>query len=61
MGKRGKVPQITPTKRSSIWGQQCRSGDRKPLISVLANVLPRVQDNLIAVRVTTTNWIYLYM
>ena len=52
MGKRGKVPQITPTKCSSISGQQCRSGDQKPLMLVLVNVLPRVRDDLIAVRVT---------
>ena len=46
--KRGKVPQIILTKFSSIGGQHRRSGDQKPLISVLANVLPRVQDYLIA-------------
>ena len=49
------MPQITPTKGSSILGQQCWSRDQKPLISVIANVLPRVRDDLIAVRVTTTN------
>ena len=48
MGKRGEVPQIIPTKHSSISRERHRSGDRKPLISVLANVLPRVRDNLIA-------------
>ena len=42
------MPQIVPIKRSSIRGQRRWSGDRKPLISVLANVLPRVQDDLIA-------------
>ena len=55
MGKHGKVPQIIPIKCSSILGRRSRSGDRKPLISVLVNVLPRVQDGLIAVRVTTMN------
>ena len=48
MGNAVKVPQVIPINHSSILGQHCWSGDLEPSISVSANVLQRVQDDLIA-------------